>query len=237
MLSRRPVSSAENGSSSSIRRRLLGERAGERHALLLAAGELVRAPIQHPRSSPTISLSSRIRASRLPAPAASRPKPMFSATLRCGNSAPSCGTKPIPRRCAGTSDCAVGQHSPAERDAADVRRLESGDQAQQRGLAGAGRADDRRAAAGRHVEVDVDQRQRRSRSAWRCPEAEQASSPDGPPRLHSEQQGQGQRREHHRYRVGRRGGVVESRGVATRTRSRAYACRWAPASGWRSARW
>ena len=41
---------------------------------------------------------------------ASRPKPILSATLRCGNSAPSCATKPMPRRCAGTAVGAVGQH-------------------------------------------------------------------------------------------------------------------------------
>ena len=52
---------------------------------------------------------------------------------------------------------AVGEHLAAKRDAAAVRRLEAGDQPEQRSLSAAGRPDDRGSAAAFDPEVDAGQ--------------------------------------------------------------------------------
>ena len=70
--------------------RLARQRAGQRDALLLAAGELVRlAPGHRPVELDQSQQLQDARRSRSRA-IAIQPKRMLSATLRCGNSAPSC---------------------------------------------------------------------------------------------------------------------------------------------------
>ena len=69
------------------------ERPGQRDALLLAAGELVRQPrCSTADGSPTSSSSSATPGALAAAAPRGRPKAMLAATSRCGNSAPSCGT-------------------------------------------------------------------------------------------------------------------------------------------------
>ena len=121
MLARRPVSSAENGSSSSIRLRLPGERAGQRHALLLAAGELVRAARQRSLgSSPTISQQLRRCAARRPASAVEAEADVVGdAQMREQRAVLRHEADAAP--CAGTAAGAVGQQLAVERDAARRR--------------------------------------------------------------------------------------------------------------------
>ena len=77
--------------------RLAGQGPGQRDALLLAAGELVRAPFGHGRVERDHLEQFGDPGLHGPAPAraaltASRPKAMFWPTVRCGKRAPSWAT-------------------------------------------------------------------------------------------------------------------------------------------------
>ena len=94
-----------------------GERAGDRHALLLPARELLRVPSA--RSLPCRRAcrhsSTRDAISPRGAPPARRPKATFCSTRMCGNSAYCCTTMPMPRRYGGICVTSV---SPEENAAA-----------------------------------------------------------------------------------------------------------------------
>ena len=185
--------------------RLPRQRAGQRDALLLAAGKLVRPALAHRRGRARPGPAARaMRRSRRGSPR-SMPKPILSATLRCGNSAPSCGTKPMPRRC--------GRHrgAPSARARRRARsRPASGAskpaiEPQQRRLAGAGGPDDRRAAAGATLEVDAVERRDRAVALAEAARGRESSSPDAPSRLDVEQHAERQRHSDHQQRIGRGG--------------------------------
>jgi hypothetical protein len=72
---------------------------------------------------------------------------------------------------------AIGHGLLVQHDAAAVWRLEAGDQAQKRGLAAAGRTDDRRAGAGLDGEVDAGQRPHRPVAPGQCRKVEEAHRP------------------------------------------------------------
>ena len=69
--------------------RLDGQRPGQRHPLLLAAGQLVRVALAEAGQADRLQqLDRAARAAARPG----RPKPTLAATVRCGNRLPSCGT-------------------------------------------------------------------------------------------------------------------------------------------------
>ena len=136
--SRSTRSSAPSGSSSISSRGRGRERAGERHALLLAARELAR-PAGRPKpAQPDERRAARRRAParRPPAtPCMRSPNATLPATSRWGNSAWSWNISPNRRRCGGVA----GRSTPSQRHRARVERLEPGDRPQQRALAAAAR--------------------------------------------------------------------------------------------------
>ena len=69
--------------------RLGDDRAAERHALLLAAGELRRLAVEELREAEELGDARQALGdfARSPTLRTRRPKTMFSATVRCGNSA------------------------------------------------------------------------------------------------------------------------------------------------------
>ena len=104
-------------------------------------------------------MSSAMRESR-PGSRRGKPKPMFSAMLRWGKSAPSCATYPIATMCRNRlrpigQDLSVKHHLPG------IRRIESGDDAQERRLARAGRSHHGGAAVGAHAEIHAVERRNR----------------------------------------------------------------------------
>ena len=143
------------------RRRLHRERAGDRHALLLAAGELGRIGRRPWPTSPTRS-SSVIAFSR----ATSRFTPLtligesmtLSSAERCGNRLKLWNTKPMRLRRRLSSRAAHRRVHvlPVEGDRAGLDLLQPVDGADQRRLAGAGRAADHDHLAARDLGVDVD---------------------------------------------------------------------------------
>ena len=146
---RSPCASARAGRRRAPR---TARRAASAAAAAPAPGRAPRAAAGRRRARAAAARPSRGRArrdpsarARAPAPSrcrASMPKRMLSSTLRCGNSAPSCITRPMLRRCARHRGRGVGDQRAVEADLARVGRLEAGDEPQQRGLARAGGADD-----------------------------------------------------------------------------------------------
>ena len=131
-----PVVEAGEGLVHQQDRRPRRQRAGQRHALLLAARELVR--ILARRAAP----GRPGRAAPRPAPARAapgprRPKATFSATRRCGNSAKSWNIRPMPRPSGGTWRRPSETTRPSTATAARVLALDAGGDAQQRRLAAA----------------------------------------------------------------------------------------------------
>ena len=116
---RRPVSSAEKGSSSSIS---LGRSASARaSATRCCCPPEISCGLasNNAWSRATMSINSSMRVC-LFAALRGMPKPTLSATLRCGNSAPSCGTNPISRRWAGTACLPSAIRRPARKNCPDV---------------------------------------------------------------------------------------------------------------------
>ena len=116
------------------------ERARHRDALLLAAGELRGVRVGAVREADQLEhLHARARVAPC-RPSALRPNSTLPSAVRCGNSAWSWNTSPMPRSCGGT--CTPGALSAAARAGyvPRVERLEAGDAAQCRGLAAAARA-------------------------------------------------------------------------------------------------
>ena len=117
--------------------RLPRQRARQRHALLLAAGELVRAAGRSmPASRPTMSISSAMR-SLAPGHRRGRARSRYCRrSLRCGKQRAVLRAR---RRCRADAPARPtgpsASTSPSSIDAAGIRRLEAGDEAQQRGLA------------------------------------------------------------------------------------------------------
>ena len=155
VLPRRLASREENGSSSSTTRRLRGERAGERHALLLAAGELVGPAVAEVggQLDEVEHLGDAVGA----ACARSR-----QAERDVGRHVEVREERALLRDVADAARlrrhrayAVAGHDRVAEGDAARLGREEAGDQAQQRGLAAARGAEHRREGAVRHVEGDV----------------------------------------------------------------------------------
>ena len=136
-LARVKASSAENGSSSSSTFGFGHERAGDRDALLLAAGELARPAAPHARRA----RPSRARARRGRCRSARRQRrrgrsPTLSATVSQGSSRGSWNTMP-------TAGCGPAMRLAVEADRAGAGAVEPGDEAQQRRLAAARAADQR----------------------------------------------------------------------------------------------
>ena len=132
------ASSADSGSSSSSTRRLDRQRAGERDALLLAAGELVRVAAA---AVPEADQLQQLGGARAPL---ARPRPCASAgrtrrSRRRSGAGTGCRTGrpcPCPAWPAGTGVMSL----PSTTHLAGVGLLEAGDDAQRGGLAAAGRA-------------------------------------------------------------------------------------------------
>ena len=130
-----PRSSWPSGSSSISSRGRGRERAGQRDALLLTAGQRGDGPPLRRRAARPGRAARRpgARCSARGAPRIRSPKATLPPTSRCGKSWWSWNISPTPRRCAGTPawSAPVQQHPPG------VQRLEPGDRPQQRGLAAA----------------------------------------------------------------------------------------------------
>ncbi len=116
---------------------------------------------------PTASARPGARASRRVA--RSMPNAMFSATLRCGNRAPSCGIRPTRRRWTGTVRGPARDQLAGDAHRPRVGGLEAGQDAQQRRLAAAGRSQHRGDGALRQVEVHAGQHLTVRRRTSRCP--------------------------------------------------------------------
>ena len=139
--------------------RLAGEGAGQGHPLLLPAGELVRAPLGHGGVQ-----GDHLQQFGHPGLHAAVPAGELAGVEAEGDVLPDAQVREqgaVLRHVAhvalvrGHPDAVAGHLGAVERDAAGVRVLKPGDQPQQRGLAGAGRAHDRRRAALGHREVDA----------------------------------------------------------------------------------
>ena len=126
-----------------------GKRAGERDALALAAGELVREVAR------AVGEPDQLEALRHAPAAARAPKPTLPATVRCGNSAPCWKTMPMRRASGSTQAPGPATVAPADPHAAGVGPLEARDHAQQRRLARAARAEHGEEAAALEPQVDA----------------------------------------------------------------------------------
>ena len=153
--SRSPASREENGSSSRTTRGLGGQRPGQRHPLLLAAGQLVRQPRAAPASQPDQVEQLVAPGRRRAAAARGRPKLMLAGDVQVREQRALLGHE------ADRGGAAAARRGPApattrspSADRAGVRVVEAGDQPQQGGLAAAGRPEHRGQAAARDVEVD-----------------------------------------------------------------------------------
>ena len=169
------------------------------------------------------------------------PKPTFCWTLRCGNSAPSCGhvadAAPLRREIR----AAVLERLPAERHAAPLGALEAGDHAQQRRLAAAGQRRAPRSASRPRPRARrrAAPARRRSPSTARDRQPAHARALRARERAHAAaEQVRGDRRDgHHQGSVRRGRAVGEVRSCKPRTASRACSRRSGAASASRSARW
>ena len=163
-ISRVCSSSAPNGSSMRMICGLQHQRAGDRHALAHAAGELGRVAVARSRRGrPARSSPARARRrSALSTPVISRPNSTFSSTVRQGNADSCWNTIPIAGSVPRTGRPAIGHR-------AGGRLHEAADDLQQRALAAAAGPDDRDELALVDLERDLAHRPRRSPSASRRP--------------------------------------------------------------------
>ena len=138
------ASSAPNGSSSSSTFGSIAKRAGQRHALPLAAGKLVRIAVIQAAQLHEIEQLHRAALDFGVRPAGSRAgepsgRRRYSRARSCGGTTHSAGTQS--RHCAPARSCA--RRPRRRRRSAVGRAFEAGDQPQQRGLARARRPQQR----------------------------------------------------------------------------------------------
>ena len=199
------------------------QRPGQCHPLLLAAGQLVRPARAHasveldhvqqlgdaPRPFRLVARSGRSRYCRR--------------RSRCGNSAPSCITKPMPRRWAGTA-AALGQRQPVQRTIVPASGVSN--PAIRRKSVVLPEPDGPtiavRLPAG---DAQLDAVQRHHRAIALADAASSRKLIDRPARLDWRKSSQvsGSDEQHHEHRIGRGGRVVELAGQATRIPSPACA--------------
>ena len=140
-------------------RRPQGKGAGERDALLFAAGELHRVVIEAAFESDAVEqFAGAVAAARCRGPrefhraaARSLRRSAWGSVGRTGKRSRFCG----PRSSAISSSPRVGDVLAVQDDLAAGRRIEPGKQAEQRALPAAGRAHDRGELAARDLEVDA----------------------------------------------------------------------------------
>ena len=141
----RPVASSRLpvGSSATRIAGLRRERARQRDALLLAAGQLRRIVVQRARPSPTAASSRAARSKASAAPASSSGTATFSSAVMVGIRWNDWNTMPTlrPRKRASASSSSAPRSVPATSDRAAVGALQPGHHHQQRGFAGARRPD------------------------------------------------------------------------------------------------
>ena len=149
--------------------RAVHQRAGDRHALQLAAAELLRQARAQAREADGVEHAAATRAVVGPRPAASAAAPTFCATSRCGSTWKAWNTKPTcwRRQSARASASSVPMSTPSMHDRAGVPAVEPGHAVEQRRFADARLADDRDELAGRDVERHVLEHRQPRRSA--CP--------------------------------------------------------------------
>jgi hypothetical protein len=149
--------------------RLDGQRAGQRHALPLAARELRRvAVLPAPRAAPARAARSRARDLAFGGPAgagARAGRRRCSRTPSCAGTARSAGTR---SRRAAPARAAGRRPRRRRRRPLPSSALQPGDDPQQRRLAGAGRAEQRHQFAGADVERHVVQRRVAPNSCGCC---------------------------------------------------------------------
>ena len=220
--------------------RLDGQRPGQGDPLLLAAGQLVRVALAQPGQADGLQQLADARAA---------PRPWAAGRSRRWPPRSGAGTGCLPGARSRSGASRAARACPARRrsTAADlhgpgVGLLEPGQHAQQRGLAAAGRAQDRGQRPGRHGQVQPGQHRRAAPKALCSPLHGQLRS-RGPVLALS---GAVEEPAEHVARHGRNGDhdQRERRGLSRRSgRSRtartgwpASALRWGSAAAWRSAR-
>ena len=141
--------------------RPLGERAGQRHALLLAARDFVRPALEHGgvQRHHVHQLGNAFVAPRR---AARQSKADVIGHRQVRKQRAVLRHKTNAALVRGNKGGAIGQHLTAQRETAGIGRLKAGNQAQQRRLARARRPDDGGAAARRHVQVNAPQHLQRA---------------------------------------------------------------------------